>query len=236
MSLSYKNPKQFIPCISVNCILFGYTNQELMVLLIDDAKESDGKHDLFALPEDLIGDEESLEQAADRILFRDTGLKDIDLKQFHAFGNPNRLKIEPDIPSNKNLDRKYSKRVITVSYFSLLNLETNKKYSQNTSGVWHPVNQLPNLAFDHSEIIKNALDFLRTSFLNFQCNYSYLLPKKFTLSALQNLYEVILGQKMDKRNFRKVIHTKPFLKQLRSLEKGLAHRPARLYSYKKITL
>ncbi|MGZ4001575.1 MAG: NrtR DNA-binding winged helix domain-containing protein [Mucilaginibacter sp.] len=125
-------------------------------------------------------------------------------------------------------------RVITVAYYALIRINGQKDLRPITQyakkAFWHPVNELPKLAFDHSEIFKVGFNKLRRR-LNYQPIAFELLPEKFTLTQLQSLYEAVLNKKLDKRNFRKKMLSYGFLKELDEKQKGVSYRAAKLYKF-----
>lgn len=217
------------PHVSVDCVVFGFDSKKLKVLLIErekTGKESETSHKL-KLPGSLIFENEDLDDSANRTLKELTGLDNIYLKQFHVFGSPDRLTHEEDLnwlrtTSNTNVDR-----VVTIAYYSLIKLQ-DSNLTEKT--IWHPVDEVPELVFDHNLIVKTALEALqreiRTEPLCFE-----LLPKKFTIRQMQDLYEAILGIKIDNRNFRKKIMPLKFLVLINEKEKGVSHKPAQLYKF-----
>jgi 8-oxo-dGTP diphosphatase len=229
MTNSIMNPEHLLHNISVSCVVFGCDGESLKVLLLKPAANSKTNlTGLLQIPEDLVHKHESLPNAVNRIIKSTTSLESLTFKQFCTKGYDLDV-LEEQIPGVK-------RKTISVCYYALMDI--NKMKTDITAShhlQWVDVEQLADLFSDHLQIIQDALSHLRNAFLNQQEGY-YLLPKKFTLTALQCLYEVILGKKMDKRNFRKVIIEKPFLKPLKTIEKGKAHRPAKLYTYKQISI
>ena len=180
--------------VSVDCVIFGYDETSLKVLLIK--RGVDPYSDFWALPGDLVHPMENTEEAVKRVLKDLTGLNNIFTEQVKTFGDIGRHPLG---------------RVFTISHYSLLKIDeydlspTNKNNSPSSYSLeakWHNVNRIGELAFDHNKIfaackeklIKNA----KIKPVGFE-----LLPDQFTLSDLQNLYEAILEKKFDKRNFRK---------------------------------
>ncbi|MEW6195919.1 MAG: NUDIX domain-containing protein [Bacteroidota bacterium] len=181
--------KDVIRNLSVDCVIFGFENNSLEILLIKRArKPSVGK---WALPGGFIKKEELVDDAANRILQETTGIRNIYMEEVAIFDK---------------VDRYPKWRVFTLGYFALISPE---KYFIST-GVdtkevkWFKIDELPKLPFDHEEILNTSLEKLRTRVRYRPIGFE-LLPKKFTLPQLQKLYEVVLGKKLDKRNFRKKI-------------------------------
>lgn len=201
--------------ISIDCVILGYDEKELKVLLIkSDMQEFSG---LYSLLGDFIRPDEDLEAASYRVLKERTGLDDVYLEQVKTFGNINRH------PSG---------RVITVSYYSLIDVKNHKLQLDLNELHWHPVNEIKKLAFDHKLILDTCLNRLRQQVMDHPVIFN-LLPEKFSLRELQELYEAILGVELDRRNFRKKISIKDWLTDLNEMEHDVPHRPGKLYTLKK---
>ncbi len=221
--------KNLNPNVSVDCVVFGFDNEKLNVLLIEQ-KLPNQEHRQVALPGDLITDEESLDESADRVLKELTGLSGIFLKQFHTFGNPNRVKDIKDLEWLQSFRENPQARVITVAYFALVKMGDFQPEASSFADkvLWCDVNEMPKLAFDHDEIFATALERLRQDFENNKTGFE-LLPEKFTLSHIQTLYETILGKKLDKRNFRKKLLKEKLVSATTEKQTGVLHKPALLY-------
>ncbi len=200
--------------ISVDCVIFGYDEKELKVLLIkSDLEEFAGLHSLLG---DLIKTDEDLETASYRILRERTGLDDVYLAQAHAFGG---------------IDRHPSGRVITIAYYSLIDIKHHKLQLSHNELNWHPVKAIKKMAFDHKLILDTCLEQLQEQVIEQPVIFN-LLPEKFSLRELQELYEAILGVELDRRNFRKKISIKDWLVDMDEMENDVPHRPGRLYKLK----
>ncbi len=224
------------PHVSVDCVIFGFDFEELKVLLIerglpDDQSTSDQQRTLM-LPGDLIYDNENLDQSAMRVLKALTSLENIYLEQFAAFGDPSRVTKEEDLAWLRSMRSDPDARVVTVGYYSLVRLDKFKPapayYAR--SAEWYPVSQVPELAFDHNEILTAALSRLKNKARVEPIGFE-LLPQKFTLGHLQKLYEDILGASLDKRNFRRKIMSRGILLELEEKQQGVPHKPAKLYQF-----
>lgn len=201
--------------VSVDCVIFGYDERELKVLLIkSDLKEFSG---LYSLLGDLVKPDEDMEAASYRVLKQRTGLDDVYLEQVQAFGG---------------LNRHPSGRVVTIAYFSLIDINHHQLKLNKNELHWHPVNDISRLAFDHLMILKTSLQRLQQQVMEHPVVFN-LLPDKFSLRQLQGLYEAILGVDLDRRNFRKKIALKDWLVDLDELENDMPHRPGKLYTLKK---
>jgi 8-oxo-dGTP diphosphatase len=199
--------------LSVDCVIFGFDENKLKVLLI----RSDLKKylDRWSLLGDLVGEKEDLQSAAYRILKQRTGLDDVYLEQVHTFGT---VKRHP------------AGRVVTVAYCSLINVQHHKLKILDNELHWHDVLGVSDLAFDHQEIFMACYKWLQKRIQEHPLGFN-LLPLKFSLRDLQNLYEAILNTKMDRRNFRKKFFTMDFLIDLDEMEQDVPHRPGKLYKF-----
>jgi len=200
--------------VSVDCVIFGYDNKELRVLLIkSDLEEFMG---LWSLLGDLVRPDEDLESAPYRVLKERTGMDDVYLEQVHTFGE---------------LGRHPSGRVITAAYYSLIDIKHHKLKLTHNELHWHKVNDIRKLAFDHKRILDTSLERLREQVMEHPIIFN-LLPEKFSLRELQDLYQAILGVDLDRRNFRKKIAHKDWLIDLDEMENDVPHRPGKLYKAK----
>jgi 8-oxo-dGTP diphosphatase len=197
--------------VSVDCVIFGYDEKELKVLVIkSDLEEFSG---LYSLLGDLVRPDENLDTAPYRILRERTGLDDVYLEQVHAFGS---------------IDRHPSGRVITIAYYSLIDIKHHKLQLSHNELSWHPVNEMRKMAFDHKLIMDTCLQRLQQQVMDYPVVFN-LLPEKFSLRQLQELYEAILGVELDRRNFRKKISIKDWLQDVGEMEDDVPHRPGKLY-------
>ena len=200
--------------VSVDCVIFGYVDKQLKVLLIkSDLKEFEG---LWSLLGDLVKIDENLDDAANRVLKNRTGLHDVYLEQVQTFGN---------------IGRHPSGRVITTAYYSLMNIKSHKLQLTANELHWHNIEMIDKMAFDHKQILDCALQKLQEKVLEQPVIFN-LLPEKFSLRELQDLYEAILGIELDRRNFRKRITLKNWLVDLNEMEEDVPHRPGKLYKLK----
>jgi 8-oxo-dGTP diphosphatase len=201
--------------LSVDCVIFGFDENELKVLLIRcDMEPYVGQ---WSLVGELVDLDETIDQAANRILLNQTGIDNVFLQQVQTFGK---------------IDRHPSGRVVSVAYYSLIKIADfmlNTQLIQNEVH-WHSLSEIDKLAFDHIEILNTCLGALRRQVREEPIGFE-LLPEKFTLSQLQNLYERILGVELDKRNFRKKILKMKLIVDLQESQQNVAHRPAKLFSF-----
>ena len=212
MATTYEYPR---PALTVDCVVFGLDEDELEVLLVRRGIEPFVGR--WALPGGFVRVDETLEDAALRELQEETGLERVFLEQLYTFSA---------------IDRDPRERVVTVAYYALVKLSDHKVKAATDAAdaAWFAISDLPELAFDHAEIFEMALTRLRGK-LRWQPIGFELLPKKFTLTQLQRMYEVILERPLDKRNFRKKILAMDVLVELDEVQKDVAHRAARLYKF-----
>lgn len=223
---------KIIPNISVDCVVFGYNGTGVDVLLIKQKETSEHLESQYALPGNLVGEEEDLDDAAERVLKDLTQLEGIYLKQFKTFGNPSRVTNPKDRAWLNDVREFPNERVITVAYYSLVSEEDYEPVPSEFAATteWVPLKNVPPLAFDHDEILRQAVATLRNELVTEDIGFE-LLPKKFTLSQLQELHEIILDKKLDKRNFRKSMKKMNRLIALDEKQKGVDHKPAQLFQY-----
>lgn len=212
MSFTYKHPH---PAVTVDGVVFGFDDADLKLLLIQrDLEPFKGR---WALPGGFVGPTEDLEEAARRELADETGITRLYLEQLYSFGDPKRDPRE---------------RVISVAYYALVKLADHKlrAASDAVDVAWFPVAELPKLAFDHEKIVEVALRRLKAK-VRYEPIGFELLPEKFTLGELQRLYETVLEQAVDKRNFRKKILGTELLDPLDEYQQDVAHRAAQYYRF-----
>lgn len=225
------------PHISVDCVIFGFDSHQLKVLLIErekiEGKDIDPEMGKMKLPGSLIDDTEDLDSSAYRVLQELTGLSKIYLHQFSVFGNPDRLNKTSDLAWLQATSGLPVERVVTIAYYSLVKInESNPQESLSDITRWIPVSELPQLIFDHNNIVQKALEALRKELRTEPIGFE-LLPKKFTLRQLQALYEEILGNELDSRNFRKKLGKLDYLVALPEKEENVSHKPAQLFKFDK---
>lgn len=208
-------PVDTSPGVAVDTVVFTIVEDDLKVLLVKRRYEP--FQGAWAIPGGFVAAHESLDDAARRELFEETNVSDIYLEQLYTFGDPAR---DP------------RGRVISVAYFALISAEHRQLIARTdtTEVAWFSVYDLPELAFDHVDIVKYALTRLRYK-LDYTSVGFQLLPRKFTLTELQRIYEVILQKKLDKRNFRKKILGLGILQPLPETKMEGPHRPAQLYAF-----
>ncbi|MFT3754034.1 MAG: NUDIX domain-containing protein [Paludibacter sp.] len=219
-----------LPSVSVDCVIFGYEENELKVLVrrefIPDTEEV---YLEWKLPGNHVRRTEDIDQTASRILKEQTGLENIFVKQFMVFSDPDRL-------HRRNREYEWVKprlgdeRVITVGFYSLININDIEKTSLIEDAKWANAYEVKELMFDHQDIFEEALKKLRYDLLHEPLVFE-LLPEKFTLTQMQRLYEAIFNTTYDKRNYRRKINKMAYLIPLDEIQTGVSHKPARLYSF-----
>ena len=209
MAYTYEYPHL---AVTTDIVLFTIRDEGLKLLLIKRGLEP--FKGAWALPGGFVEPDEALDACARRELQEETGIADVFLEQLYTFGRPNRDPRE---------------RVITVAYYALI--PSNRlalRAASDAEGVgWFDAEALPPLAFDHDEIVAVALERLRAK-LDYSTIAFQFLPATFTLSDLQRVYEIILGEAIDKRNFRKWVLALDQIEETGDLRQG-SHRPAKLY-------
>ena len=205
------NPKFYV---SVDCIIFGFDQGELKLLLLKrNFEPAMGKWSLMG---GFVQEEESVDAAAKRVLAELTGLENVYMEQVGTFGDVNR---DP------------GERVISVDYYALINVnEYDRELVQQHNAYWTNINELPPLIFDHPEMIERARELMKQKASDKPIGFN-LLPELFTLTQLQNLYEAIYGEPMDKRNFRKRVAEMDFIEKTDQIDKSGSRRGAYLYKF-----
>jgi len=231
--------KAIIPNLSVDCVVFGFDYKKLNVLLtkreLKDPKSNKIIFTDYTVQGHHVLEGENLDEAAKRVLKDKTGLKDIYLEQFYTFGGTDRMLKERDRLWTQKSYPMVSQHVITVGYYSLVDSFKVSPDQKHKETQWFPVDELPELGFDHEKIINKALSCLRIKLSREPIGFE-LLPEKFTLTQLQNLYESVLGIKFDRRNFRKKVSQMKYLIPLDEKQKGVAHKPAQVYIFSRDVL
>lgn len=229
-------PQEFQPGVSVDCVIFGFHDNQLKILLLETYYD---KH--WRLAGGLVAKKEDVDAAAISMLRARTGLTDIFLRQFHVFGDAKRTSRSQDIlgssettPHTVNSAQKewLLQRFVSVGYYALVDYATAQPRAGEftKSCAWWELSKLPLLIFDHQQMIDSALESLRLRLLYEPIGYN-LLPEKFTMPELQKLYEAILGRPLDRRNFQRRILSYGILQALGERRKGGAHKAPGLYSF-----
>lgn len=221
--------KEFLPHISTDCVIFGFHNNELKVLLLKWKDKG-----TWCLPGGFVKRDESLNDSAMRVLHERTGLENIFLQQFQAFGDPHRDKTKRSVTPIGNVRSWITGRFITIGYWALVEYSkvTPRPDWLSDECKWWDLRDIPKLIFDHNAIVNAALEALRFSLNDHPVGYS-LLPEKFTMPDLQRLYETILATSLDRRNFQKKMLSLNVLERLPERKTGGAHKAPYLYRFNK---
>jgi 8-oxo-dGTP diphosphatase len=226
--------KKTINNVSVDCVIFGFSDNSLKVLLTERklTDENTGKTivDDFTLQGHHVLVGENLDDAAKRVLKEKTGLENIFLKQFFTFGSAGRIQNPKDQLWTRERYPNISSHVFSIGYYSLVdsskvNPDRNHRFTK-----WFPIKSLPELGYDHFDVISTALEYLRKEILREPIAFE-LLPERFTLGQLQALFESILDIQLDKRNFRKRVGQMKFIIALNEKKNKGTIKPAQLYIF-----
>lgn len=211
---SYQDQTQIL--VAVDCIIFGFDEDELKILLIKRNFEPlKGKWSLMG---GFLKPDETAEEAADRVLQSLTGLHNVYMEQVHTYTRPDRDPVE---------------RTISISYYALINIEDhNEELTKQYSAQWFSLNEAPELIFDHQQIVQHAISRLRYK-TSVQPIGFELLPEKFTMRQLQKLYETILNEQLDKRNFNKKINQLDVLIKLDEKDMTSSKKGSFLFTFDK---
>ena len=221
--------------ISVDCVVIGFDGEQLKVLLVKRAGEDNGEvyHDM-KLPGSLIYMDEDLDEAAQRVLYELTGLRNVNLMQFKAFGSKNRTSNPKDVRWLERAMQSRVERIVTIAYLSMVKIDrTLDKNLDEHQACWIALKDVKTLAFDHNLIIKEAMTYIR-QFVEFNPSMLFeLLPRKFTAAQLRILFELVYDKAVDVRNFHKKIAMMEYVVPLEEKQQGVAHRAARYYKFDK---
>ncbi len=200
--------------VSVDCIIFGFNQDELSLLLLKrNFEPAQGEWSLMG---GFVQENESVDDAAKRVLAELTGLENVYMKQVGAFGE---------------MERDPGERVISVAYYALINInEYDRELVQQHNAYWVNIDELPPLIFDHPQMVERARELMKERASIEPIGFN-LLPKLFTLSQLQSLYEAIYGEEIDKRNFRKRVAEMDFIEKTDKIDKTGSKRGAALYKF-----
>lgn len=212
MTIYYNDQSKFF--VSVDCIVFGFDENKLKILL--GKRQMDPGRGEWALYGGFVRPDENPDQTANRVLYTLTGLKDIYMKQVGAFGA---------------IDRDPGERVISIAYCALINVKDYDKNLLDTHNVeWVEVNKIPKLYSDHNKMVSMAITLLQRRISTEPLSFN-LLPELFTLTQLQHVYEAVLGEIIDKRNFRKRIKGIDYIEKTEFIDKLTSKRGAALYRF-----
>ena len=204
--------------LAVDCIIFGFDGKEIKALLIRRGFEPEkGKWSLMG---GFVGQKENVDDAAARVLKQLTGLNNIYMEQLYCFGDTH---------------RDTAGRVVSIAYFALINIaDYHEQLTDEHEARWFPLSKIPSLVFDHQKMVRKARETLTEKVSNHPIGFE-LLPVKFTLLQLQNLYEAIYETSLDKRNFTRKILSIHVLKKLKEKETESSRKGAFYYRFDKVT-
>lgn len=224
---------KFLPGICVDCVIFGYNNKELKILILQYKNT-----DHYALPGGFIGKEEGLNEAAERILTERTSLQNIYLTQFHTFGNLRRHEtnyMESVLRANgmkKTKGHWLLQRFISVGYYALVDFSKVSPTPDNLSESceWYDLEDLPELIQDHHLIVQKALETIRANIQHKPVSYN-LLSETFTMGDLRTLHETILDEEINRTSFHRKMVNSGNLERIGKKKTGGAHRAPYLYKF-----
>lgn len=225
--------KILYPHVSVDCVLLGFSENKFKVLLthIDDREIEKTRK----LPGSLIYKNEDLDEAAQRILTESTGVKKVALKQFKCFGSPKRTENEKDVKWLEKTTDVKADRIITVAYLSLCKLNTRLlALEKNQTVSWCSIDELPNLPFDHEQIVVEAIREVRNWVDQDNSIVFEFLPAKFTALDLRRVYEAIYNKVYDVRNFKKKMKSLEYIVPLDEKQQNVAHRAAQYFRFDRV--
>ncbi|MBU1823023.1 MAG: NUDIX domain-containing protein [Bacteroidetes bacterium] len=242
---SIHNPSEedYIQQLSIDCVIFGYQSKQLKVLV----PKLIFKGDFWALPAGFIQQQESIDQAARRILESRTGIKDIYLEQFRVFGDMTRtnlpfmerlIALNQDTLGDQQMNQKefewFTRRFISIGYYALVDINKviPQKNEIDESIGWYDIRSLPSMIMDHHEIIHKALETLRQN-LDEKLIAFNLLPETFTMKEVQELYEAIYDKPFARNNFQKKILDMNVLERLEKKFTGAANKAPYLYRFRR---
>ncbi|MDT0676851.1 NUDIX hydrolase [Autumnicola musiva] len=200
--------------LAVDCIIFGFDQEELKILLVK--RDFEPEKGMWSLMGGFLKRSENLDEAAERILLHLTGINNVYLEQLHSYSK---------------IDRDPVERTVSVAYFALINIEEhNKELIKQYSAQWFNISNAPGLIFDHEMMVKKAISRLRYRTSTVPIGFE-LLPQKFTMRQLQKMYEAILGEKLDKRNFINKINSLDILRKLDEKDMESSKKGSFLYTF-----
>lgn len=224
----------FDPHVSVDCVILGYDGESLQVLLSSRGSEAPKEqYNNLKLPGRLLHTDEDLDEAALDIITSCTGKHHPLFKQFKAYGSLTRTQDPKDVGWLENAIKQKIQRIVTISYLALMRINNRTSHTiEDIDLQWYPVQNLPQLAFDHNQIIQETLlELYHMAGQQPQMLFE-MMPAKFTAAQLRRLHEQISGKQIDVRNFAKLVMNKPYIIPLEEFEQNVSHRAARYYKFK----
>jgi len=217
---------------SVDCVVFGFDHEnKLNVLLVQRHVDDIPLDKQKKLPGSLILSDEDVDDAASRVLFELTGIKKMVLKQFKCFADPKRASNQNDIKWMGTEYKHNIDRIVTVAYLSLCRIDHKINTSKYDTVDWHPIDKIPQLPFDHNRIIAESFIEIRKWIESDFSIIFVLLPKKFTIRQLYQLYNALSEKQIDIKNFHKKISSFSYITALDEIETNVSHRAARYYKF-----
>ncbi len=221
--------------LSVDCVIFGYDAEGLKILLVEqrDQAASEGGVRRMKLPGSMILENETLPNAAHRVLLEKTGLERVYLKQTEIFSDPNRV-YGKDLEWINRYHEIRTNRVVTVGYYALVQISQKIfRHTVSKRARWCRYEDIPQLVMDHNIILRKSLNALRADFERSPIAFE-LLPRKFTIRELQSLFSAVMGVELDNRNFRKKILSTKLISPTGERQQGVAHKPAEYFTFNRI--
>lgn len=214
MTIYYQDKQKVL--VSVDCIIFGFDQNELKILI--GKRNMDPGRGEWSLYGGFIRHDEGIDEAANRVLYELTGMRQVYMRQVGAFGS---------------VERDPGERVVSVAYYALINVKDYSDQLRQKHGVeWVSIREIPQLFSDHNKMVEQALAIIRDKLKTAPVGFR-LLPSLFTLTQLQRLYEAVNGEALDKRNFRKRIKEMDFIEKTELIDKSGSRRGAFLYRFNK---
>jgi hypothetical protein len=222
--------------VSVDCVVFGFKENRLYVLLVQRNTLHNANGNSLKLPGSLIYQQEDADEAAHRVLCELTGIHKMKLKQFKAFTSPKRTADKEDMKWLEYAYHNKIERLITIAYLSLCKITRKLNVASKYSTFeWLPVDKLPKMPFDHNKIVDASLNEIRSWVENEPAILFELLPTKFTVKELRLLYEAIYNKKYDARNFHRKVAQMEFIMPLDEYQQHVRHKAARYYKFDRVT-
>ncbi len=222
--------------VSVDCVLIGFDGEQFRVLLVRQiGKQQEDGYNNMKLPGSLIYDDEDLDEAAKRVLNELTGLKNVKMSQFKAYGSKDRIRNPKDVrwlERFHRLDGKRIDRIVTIAYLALVKIDRRfEQLSDKYDACWQVVSEVKSLAFDHVQILQDALVYVRHYVESMPSVMFDLLPRKFTAAQLRAVFQLVYDKAFDIRNFHRKIASMLYVVPLEEKQTGVCHRAARYYKF-----
>lgn len=223
------------PHVSVDCVVLGFDGSHFSVLLLKrSGVEGEQPFSDLKLPGSLIFANEDLDEAAQRVVGEHINTDALFLKQFQCFGSPSRTSNPRDVHWLEKAVQLKIGRIVTVGYLALIRIGSALRLqTSHVQAIWVPLRQVGKLAFDHNQILEEALREVRDIVVKEPATVFNLLPKRFTASQMRLVYEELFGQPLDVRNFHKKMSRMSYVVPLDEFEEQVAHRAARYYRFDK---